>query len=75
MVGTPAPRLGRTAMINCASGCGARNRSGIINEVPVTNAVYGMPQASTWNCGTITSVRSRDEMARVSGRAAPSACR
>lgn len=58
MVGTAAAWVGRSVSIISASGPGCRKRSGISRLMPVMKAACGMPQALTWNIGTMGSVVS-----------------
>ena len=75
IVGTPPARVGRAVSIRSASGSGVRNRSGMTSEAPVISAAYGMPQAFTWNIGTIRSTRSACRIPNPSGMQTCIECR
>ncbi len=58
-VGTPSEMVGRSSRTMARIGPPWRNIWGMISSTPAKNAVYTVPQALTWNIGTMTRQRSR----------------
>ena len=50
--------MGRSCAMKSSRRSGWTNRSGNSRSVPVIQAAYGVPQALTWNMGTVTKSRS-----------------
>ena len=73
MVGTPADSVtfsdSNNSMRLAPSSCAPGNTS----FAPTSGALYGRPQAFTWNIGTTGRTTSRAESPRASGRHAPNA--
>ena len=70
-MGTPALKVTFSVSNRLYSDAPSRNGPGITSLQPTIAAVYGMPQALTWNIGTIGRMTSRVEQFMASGSAAP----
>ena len=67
-VGTPADMVTPSSLINVANvGPSPILLPGITIFAPATGQAYGLPQALTWNIGTIGNTTSADEMFMESG--------
>ena len=73
-MGTPALKVTCSDSNSAYSDAPSRNGPGITSLAPVMAAVYGMPQALTWNIGTMGRITSRVEQFIASGSAAPYEC-
>jgi hypothetical protein len=58
IVGTAEARVERSASMKSTRAAGVMYLPGMCSVIPAMKAANGMPQAFTWNMGTIVSCRS-----------------
>ena len=74
MVGTPALKVTRSDSNSACSDLPSRCGPGKTSLAPTSGALYGRPQALTWNIGTTGRMVSAEELAIASGSAEAKAC-
>ncbi len=67
-VGTPAVSVTCSAASRSSKLTGSRRGPGSTNAAPVKAAVYGRPQALTWNMGTTGRITSRELIPKSVGQ-------
>ncbi len=74
-VGTPAESVTRSCSHSSITPAGSSRSIGMMKSAPTIIERNGVPQALTWNIGTIGSTRSRSQIAIASASPVASACR
>ena len=65
-VGTPAEKVTRSLSHSSITPAGSSRSIGMMKSAPTIRHMNGVPQALTWNIGTIGSMRSRSVMLSAS---------